>query len=102
VLGYPERRRKLADPMREAGVGLLFLAPSSDLEYLTGVERMIPTFGQQQHGIGMVAGAFFRPVGHGIGMDIHERPFVSEEDHTPLEVGMTFTAPLPGTVLTGS
>jgi len=46
VLGYPERRRKLADLMREAGVGLLFLAPSSDLEYLTGVERMIPTFGQ--------------------------------------------------------
>ncbi len=31
--------------MREAGVDLLFLAPSSDLEYLTGVERMIPTFG---------------------------------------------------------
>jgi Xaa-Pro aminopeptidase len=47
--------------MREAGVDLLFLAPSSDLEYLTGVERAIPTFGQSQYPHGWVAGAFFRP-----------------------------------------
>jgi Xaa-Pro aminopeptidase len=30
-------------------------------------------------------------MGHGIGLDVHERPFVSEEEETPLEVGMTFT-----------
>jgi Xaa-Pro aminopeptidase len=30
-------------------------------------------------------------MGHGIGMDVHERPFVSPEDETPLEQGMTFT-----------
>ena len=37
-------------------------------------------------------GAHFKHrMGHGIGMDVHERPFVSEEDETPLEVGMTFT-----------
>ena len=30
-------------------------------------------------------------MGHGIGLDVHERPFVSEEDDTPLEAGMTFT-----------
>ena len=30
-------------------------------------------------------------MGHGIGMDIHERPFLSEEDQTLLEPGMTFT-----------
>jgi Xaa-Pro dipeptidase len=30
-------------------------------------------------------------MGHGIGMDVHERPFLSEEDETPLEPGMTFT-----------
>src|SRR5438552_19167094 len=30
-------------------------------------------------------------MGHCIGMDVHERPFISEEDATPLEVGMTFT-----------
>ena len=29
--------------------------------------------------------------GHGIGMDVHEPPFVSDEDETPLEAGMTFT-----------
>ena len=30
-------------------------------------------------------------MGHGIGMDVHERPFISTEDETPLEPGMTFT-----------
>jgi Xaa-Pro aminopeptidase len=61
VFDYAERRRRLADGMREAGVDLLFLPPSSDLEYLTGVERTIPTFGQSQYAHGWVAGAFFRP-----------------------------------------
>jgi Xaa-Pro aminopeptidase len=61
VLDYDERRRRLAERMLDAGVDLLFLAPSSDLEYLTGVERMIPTFGQSEYAHGWVAGAFFRP-----------------------------------------
>jgi Xaa-Pro aminopeptidase len=61
VFDYPERRRRLAERMRDAGVDLLFLPPSSDLEYLTGVERAIPTFGQSQYAHGWVAGAFFRP-----------------------------------------
>jgi len=61
VFDYSERRRQLGDRMHEAGVDLLFLAPSSDLEYLTGVERMIPTFGQSEYAHGWVAGAFFRP-----------------------------------------
>ena len=30
-------------------------------------------------------------MGHGIGLDVHERPFVSEEEETVLEAGMTFT-----------
>jgi Xaa-Pro aminopeptidase len=34
---------------------------------------------------------FRHRMGHGIGMDVHERPFISTEDETPLEVGMTFT-----------
>jgi Xaa-Pro aminopeptidase len=34
---------------------------------------------------------FRHRMGHGIGMDIHERPFISPEDETPLEPGMTFT-----------
>jgi Xaa-Pro aminopeptidase len=61
VLDYSTRRRRLAERMDEAGIDLLFLPPSSDLEYLTGVERLIPTFGQSQYAHGWVAGAFFRP-----------------------------------------
>jgi Xaa-Pro aminopeptidase len=34
---------------------------------------------------------FRHRMGHGIGMDVHERPFISTEDETPLQVGMTFT-----------
>lgn len=63
MFDYAERRRQLADRMGAAGVDILFLPPSSDLEYLTGVERAIPTFGQWQYAHGWVAGAFFRPGG---------------------------------------
>ena len=34
---------------------------------------------------------FRHRMGHCIGMDVHERPFISSEDETPLEAGMTFT-----------
>ncbi len=34
---------------------------------------------------------FRHRMGHGIGLDVHERPFLSVEDGTPLEAGMTFT-----------
>jgi Xaa-Pro aminopeptidase len=34
---------------------------------------------------------FRHRMGHGIGLDIHERPFISPEEQTPLEPGMTFT-----------
>jgi Xaa-Pro aminopeptidase len=30
-------------------------------------------------------------MGHGIGLDVHERPFLSPADCTVLEAGMTFT-----------
>jgi Xaa-Pro aminopeptidase len=37
-------------------------------------------------------GDWFRHrTGHCIGLDVHEHPFISEEDDTPLEAGMTFT-----------
>ena len=37
-------------------------------------------------------GDFFRHrTGHCIGLDVHERPYISEEDETALETGMTFT-----------
>src|SRR2546428_10466040 len=34
---------------------------------------------------------FRHRMGHGIGMDVHERPFISAEDETPPPPGMTFT-----------
>jgi Xaa-Pro aminopeptidase len=37
-------------------------------------------------------GDYFRHrMGHGIGLDVHEEPYISVEDSTPLEPGMTFT-----------
>jgi Xaa-Pro aminopeptidase len=44
---------------------------------------------------------FRHRMGHGIGMDVHERPFLSPEDETPLEAGMTFTDE-PSIVVPGS
>jgi Xaa-Pro aminopeptidase len=34
---------------------------------------------------------FRHRMGHGIGLDVHERPFISAEEDTPLAAGMTFT-----------
>jgi Xaa-Pro aminopeptidase len=47
--------------MGAEGVDVLFLAPSADLEYLTGAERAVPNFGETSYAHGWVAGAFFRP-----------------------------------------
>ena len=47
--------------MDAEGVDVLFLAPSADLEYLTGVERQIPNFGEASYPSGWVTGAFFVP-----------------------------------------
>jgi Xaa-Pro aminopeptidase len=44
---------------------------------------------------------FRHRMGHGIGLDVHERPFLSPEDETPLEAGMTFTDE-PSIVVHGS
>jgi Xaa-Pro aminopeptidase len=61
VFDYEERRRRLAARMEAEGVDALFLAPSADLEYLSGVERHVPSFGQSSYAHGWVTGAFFRP-----------------------------------------
>ncbi len=58
---YAERRRRLSERLEADGVEALFLAPSADLEYLTGVERDIPNFGEAAYAHGWVTGAFFRP-----------------------------------------
>ena len=61
MFDHAERRRRLSERLREEGVDLLFLGLSSDLEYLSGVERGIPFFGQSSYPHGWVAGGFFRP-----------------------------------------
>jgi hypothetical protein len=60
VFAYAERRRRLAERMEAEGVAALFLGPSADLEYLTGVERHVPSFGEVAYAHGWVTGAFFR------------------------------------------
>ena len=61
MFDYRDRRRRLGERMEAEGVDVLFLAPSADLEYLTGVERQIPNFGEASYAHGWVTGAFFRP-----------------------------------------
>jgi Xaa-Pro aminopeptidase len=61
MFDYAERRRRLSEQMRAEGVDLLFLGLSSDLEYLSGIERGLPFFGQISYPHGWVAGGFFRP-----------------------------------------
>jgi Xaa-Pro aminopeptidase len=61
MFDYAERRRRLGEHMDADGVDLLFLAPSADLEYLTGIERDIPNFGEVAYAHGWITGAFFHP-----------------------------------------
>lgn len=61
MFDYAQRRGRVADRMREIGVDLLFLPISGDLEYLTGVARRVPSFGNISYRHGWVAGAFLRP-----------------------------------------
>ncbi|HEY8629339.1 MAG TPA: Xaa-Pro peptidase family protein [Gaiellaceae bacterium] len=63
MFDYAQRQRRLADRMQAENVDVLFLAPSADLEYLTGVERQIPSFGEAAYANGWVTGAFFTQVG---------------------------------------
>lgn len=61
MFDYRERRTRLSERMHADGVDVLFLGLSADLEYLTGIRRSVPFFGQSSYAHGWVAGAFFRP-----------------------------------------
>ena len=61
MFDHAGRRGRLSDRLRAEGVDILFLGLSADLEYLSGVERGIPFFGQSSYAHGWVAGGFFRP-----------------------------------------
>jgi Xaa-Pro aminopeptidase len=58
---YRGRRERLAERLEQAGIDLLFVPPSSDLEYLTGLERDLPSFGQSSYAHGWVTGALIAP-----------------------------------------
>jgi Xaa-Pro aminopeptidase len=58
---YAERRERLGALLEERGIDALFVPPSSDLEYLTGIERDLPSFGNISYAHGWVAGAFLAP-----------------------------------------
>jgi Xaa-Pro aminopeptidase len=61
MFDYPARRRRLSERLEAEGIEALFLAPSADLEYLTGVERQVPNFGEASYAHGWVTGAVLRP-----------------------------------------
>src|SRR5437667_202114 len=61
MFDYARRRGEAGDRMRQAGIDLLFLPISGDLEYLTGIPRREPSFGNVAYRHGWVAGAFLRP-----------------------------------------
>jgi Xaa-Pro aminopeptidase len=82
--------------MVSEGVDALFLAPSADFEYLTGIPRQIPNFGEVNYAHGWVTGAFFRPDAEPVflfprmfaAFDLREEPegdvtVVSETDDGP-------------------
>lgn len=58
---YAARRERLGALLEERGIDALFVPPSSDLEYLTGIERDLPTFGNISYAHGWVTGAFLAP-----------------------------------------
>jgi Xaa-Pro aminopeptidase len=60
MFDYVQRQRRLDERLEEAGVDALLLAPSSDLEYLFGVERQIPNFGEVVQAHGWISGALIR------------------------------------------
>ena len=61
MFDYAARQDRLSERLEQEGVDALFLSPSADLEYLTGVERQLPIFGEVNYAHGWVTGALFRP-----------------------------------------
>jgi Xaa-Pro aminopeptidase len=61
MFNYAARQARLTEQLEREGIDALFLAPSADLEYLTGVERQVPNFGEASYAHGWVTGALFRP-----------------------------------------
>ena len=58
---YTRRREQLGELLARRGLDALFVPPGSDLEYLTGIERDLPAFGNISYAQGWVTGAFLAP-----------------------------------------
>jgi Xaa-Pro aminopeptidase len=58
---YQARQRTFAGHMTDAGIDLVFLPVSADLEYLTGLERRVPAYGNVQYAHNWVTGCFLAP-----------------------------------------
>jgi len=61
MFDYEARRHRFFDQLAVVGADAAFLPISSDLEYLTGLRRSIPNFGNVSYAHGWVAGCFLRP-----------------------------------------
>jgi Xaa-Pro aminopeptidase len=86
VFDYATRQTRLGERLEQEGVDALFLGQGADLEYLTGVERMLPMFGELNYAHGWVTGALFRPGREPVFLlprmfhvlDLHERELQGE------------------------
>ena len=61
MFDYAARRERFSEQLAAKGADAAFLPISSDLEYLTGLRRAIPNFGNVSYAHGWVAGCFLRP-----------------------------------------
>lgn len=57
---HAARRRRFDAVMEDEGVDLVWLPISADLEYLTGIHRRVPTFGEVNYTHGWATGAFLQ------------------------------------------
>jgi hypothetical protein len=55
---HAARRRRFDAVLEEEGVDLVWFPISADLEYLTGIHRRVPTFGEVNYTHGWATGAF--------------------------------------------
>jgi len=77
------RVHKLVMASQLAGVRAMQAECATAAEVDSAARRVI-----EDEGLGA---AFRHRLGHGIGLDVHEPPFLTKSDQTPLEEGMLFT-----------
>jgi Xaa-Pro aminopeptidase len=87
VLGEPSpEQRRVIEAVREAQtVSLAMMQPGVPADRIDRKAREVAT------SLAGAANAFGHGLGHGIGLMVHERPFLSPSDQTPLQTGMVIT-----------